>query len=159
MSMSPTLSIVISFLGFCWIFAKKVYPHITKYLDDYIDSIKKNVSDAENFKNDAYSALKDAYVHKDDTEEIIRENRTKSEEKIKRLKAENVKSLHHLRERHTASLKVQLDAELAKQKNFLIERLSDVILLRLSEKISNSECNVSTSFDKEDLQKLLGSQR
>jgi hypothetical protein len=49
-----------------------------------------------------------------------------------------------------------LDAEFIRQKNLLIDKLADVILEKLSEKIANSECEITVSIDKNDLRKLLG---
>ncbi len=156
MSIDPGLSIVVSFIGFSWLFVKKIYPILTKKLDDHIESVKNKIQEAENLKNEAYTSLKSAYVQKDDTEEVIRTNRLKSEEKIKRLQRENEKLLQALRERHEASLKLQLEAELAKQKSRLIERLSDLIIEKLSDRVTDADCKVLTNIDKNELSKLLG---
>jgi hypothetical protein len=134
-----------------------MYSPLVKKLDAHIDSVKNKISEAEAFKNEAYVALKRAYIKKDDTEEIIRVNRVKSEEKIRRMQEENEKLLQHLRERHEMSLKMQLDAEFARQKNMLVERLSDLILEKISERVADSEYEILTSIDKDDLRKLLGS--
>lgn len=157
MNIDPGISIVISFVGFGLIFAKKIYPILTKKLDDHIESVKNKIQEAENLKDEAYASLKNAYIQKDDTEELIRINRLKSEEKIRRLQEENEKLLQMLRERHEASLKLQLEAEFAKQKNHLIEKLSDLIIEKLSERVTDENCKVVTNIDKEDLSKLLGS--
>ena len=156
MNIDAGLSIVVSFIGFSWIFAKKIYPILTKKLDDHIESVKNKIQEAEDLKNEAYASLKSAYVQKDDTEELIKMNRLKSEEKIKRLQEENEKLLKMLRERHEASLKVQLEAEFAKQKSHLIEKLSDLVIKKLSEKVSDVDCKTITNIDKNDLNKLLG---
>jgi len=156
MNIDPGLSVVISFIGFSWIFVKKIYPILTKRLDDHIESVKNKIQEAEDFKNEAYASLKNAYIKKDDTEELIKMNRLKSEEKIKRLQEENEKLLKMLRERHEASLKVQLEAEFAKQKSHLIEKLSDLVIKRLSERVVNANCKIVTNIEKNDLNKLLG---
>jgi F0F1-type ATP synthase membrane subunit b/b' len=156
MSIDPGTSIVISFAMFAYIFAKKIYPPILKMLDEHIESVKNKIREAEEFKDSAYVALKQAYTKKDDTQKIIADNRLKSEERIRKLQQENERLLKALRERHTVALQMQLDAELAKHKNRLVERLSDLLIERISEKVSSPDCEVSTNISKSDLQKLLG---
>jgi hypothetical protein len=51
-------------------------------------------------------------------------------------------------------LKIQLNAELAKQKDWLIEKLADQVVERLSQRVSSSGCEISINFTKEELQKL-----
>jgi F0F1-type ATP synthase membrane subunit b/b' len=153
--MDPELCIVISFVLFALIFAKKIYPAIIQKLDDHIEEVKNKIREAELLQEKASESLKEACAKRDDIQEIIRVNRLKSEEKIKKLQKENEELLKQLRKRHEASLKTQLDAEFIKQKNILIDRLADLILEKLSEKVVNSECEISTSIDKSDLRKLL----
>jgi F0F1-type ATP synthase membrane subunit b/b' len=154
MYITPEFSIVLSFFGFVYIFIRKVYPIVIEKIDEYIESIKLKIQQAETEKDNAYLFLKQAYVKKDDTEEIIKLNRAKSEEKIKHLKTENEKLLDSLNERYEASIKMQLEAEYVKQKNQLIERMSDVVIEKLSEIVLDAHCEVVTSFRKEDLLKL-----
>ena len=117
MSIDPSVSIVISFLGFCWIFAKKVYPMLTQKLDEHIEAVKQQIAEAEKLREDAAAALKKAQEKEEEIEKIITANRLKSEEKIIRLREENERLLKILRERHEISLKTQLEAEVVKQKN------------------------------------------
>ena len=157
MSIDPSVSIVISFLGFCWIFAKKVYPMLTQKLDEHIEAVKQQIAEAEKLREDAAAALKKAQEKEEEIEKIITANRLKSEEKIIRLREENERLLKILRERHEISLKTQLEAEVVKQKNQLIDRLADLILKRISEKIEETDYKFSISLKKEDLNKLLES--
>jgi F0F1-type ATP synthase membrane subunit b/b' len=157
MSIDPSVSIVISFLGFCWIFAKKVYPMLTQKLDEHIEAVKQQIAEAEKLREDAAAALKKAQEKEGEIEKIIIANRLKSEEKIRRLHDENERLLKILRERHEISLKTQLEAEVVKQKNQLIDRLADLILKRISEKIEETDYKFSISLKKEDLNKLLES--
>lgn len=157
MSIDPSVSIVISFLGFCWIFAKKVYPMVTQKLDEHIEAVKQQIAEAEKLREDAAAALKKAQEKEGEIEKIIIANRLKSEEKIIRLHDENERLLKILRERHEISLKTQLEAEVVKQKNQLIDRLADLILKRISEKIEETDYKFSISLKKEDLNKLLES--
>ncbi len=157
MSIDPSFSIVISFLGFCWIFAKKVYPMLTQKLDEHIEAVKQQIAEAEKLREDAAAALKKAQEKEGEIEEIITANRLKSEEKIRRLREENERLLKMLRERHEISLKTQLEAEVVKQKNQLIDRLADLILKKISERIEETDYKFSISLKKEDLNKLLES--
>ncbi|MDR3155705.1 MAG: hypothetical protein LBT90_01200 [Holosporaceae bacterium] len=154
MFLTPDFSIVLSFFGFMYIFIKKIYPIVIAKIDEYIESVKLKIQHAETRKDNAYLFLKQAYVQKDDTEEIIRLTRLKSKEKIMRMKVENEKLLDSLHERYEASIKVQLEAELMKQKNQLVERISDVVIEKLSKIIVDAHCEVVTTVKKEDLRKL-----
>lgn len=155
MNIDPSVSIVISFLGFALIFAKKVYPMIIKKLDDHIDSVKQKIAEAEKLKDEARTALKNAYIRKDDIEKIVEENRKKSEERIENLRRENDALLQTLKQRYEDSLKTQLEAAFLKQKNILIDKLSDLLIEKLTEKMKNSKIESDTVITKEELQKLL----
>ncbi|MDR3187355.1 MAG: hypothetical protein LBT63_02950 [Holosporaceae bacterium] len=155
MTLDPELSVIASFIGFSWIFAKKVYPLVTKALDAHIEAVKREILEAETLKNEASVALEKARAEKNALEDVIEENRRISEKKIKRLQAEQEESLKLLRERHEALLKTQLEAELAKQKDQLIKKLSILIRERLLEKVSAANYRSSTSIAEEDLKKLL----
>ena len=155
MSIDPSFSVAVSFVGFCWIFFKKVYPVITQKLDEHIESVKQKILEAENLKDDACSVLKNAYRKKDDIEKIIEENRKKSEEKIERLRQENEEELQNLRKRYEDAVKAQAEAAFVKQKSLLIEKLSDLIIERLTEKIKNSGSETDIMITKEDLKKLM----
>ncbi len=155
MSIDAGFSIVISFLCFAWIFAKKVYPLLTKALDDHIDAVKQKILDAERAKEDASRALKVAYVKNQEVADVVEENRRQSEERIKHLKEENEKYIAELRARYEASLKARLEAEFTKQKSALLEQLADLVVEKLSEKVQGSNCKVSTTVTKKDLQKLV----
>lgn len=157
MSIDASFSIVISFLGFCWIFVKKIYPLITQKLDEHIEAVKQQIAEAEKLREDAAVALKKAQEKEGEIEGIITANHLKSEEKIRKLHEENERLLKMLRERHEISLKTQLEAEFVKQKNQLIDRLANLILEKISEKIEEEDYKFSISLKKEDLNKLLES--
>jgi F0F1-type ATP synthase membrane subunit b/b' len=155
MSLDPGISIVVSFIGFFWIFIKKIYPLATKTIDEHIELVKNQISEAESLKNNASLALKEAYARKNEAVELIEKNRRESNEKIKRLRQENEEYLKTLRERFESSLKNQLEAELARQKELLMEKLSDQLIKKLKEKVESDDCDVSSVFSREDLKKLL----
>ena len=155
MNIDPSISIVISFLGFAWIFVKKVYPMIIKKLDDHIDSVKQKIAEAEKLKDEARTALKNAYIRKDDIEKIVEENRKKSEERIENLRRENEALLQTLKQRYEDSLKTQLEAAFLKQKNILIDKLSDLLIDKLTKKMKNSKIESDIVITKDELQKLL----
>ena len=155
MNIDPSISIVISFLGFAWIFVKKVYPMIIKKLDDQIDSVKQKIAEAEKLKDEARTALKNAYIRKDDIEKIVEENRKKSEERIENLRRENEALLQTLKQRYEDSLKTQLEAAFLKQKNILIDKLSDLLIDKLTKKMKNSKIESDIVITKDELQKLL----
>ena len=155
----PEASIVVSFLGFLLLFAKKIYPFIVEQLDRYINSIKEQIYRSESQKDEAYALLKIAYEKKDKVEETIKLNRVKSKEKIKRLSEENAAHLNLLKENHEISINKQLDAELTKQKNLLINRLSDSIIENLTNEIIADRSKFKISVNKSDLCKLLRNPR
>ncbi|MDR2067547.1 MAG: hypothetical protein LBP41_00985 [Holosporaceae bacterium] len=155
MKLDAELSIIASFIGFCWIFAKKVYPLLTKTLDAHIEAVKSKISEAELLKNEASAALEKARAEKSILESVIEENRLTSGKKIKQLREEHEKSLRLLRERHEILLKAKLEAELAKQKDELIKKLSLLIREKLLERIGDADYAPSMAIIKEDLKKLL----
>ena len=155
MNIDAGISIVVSFLCFAWIFAKKVYPLLTSALDEHIDSVKQKILDAERMKEEASNALKVAYVKNQELADVIEENRKMSEERIRHLKEENAKYIAELRERYEASLKARLEAEFAQQKSALLDELADLVVEKLSEKVQSADCKISTVVTKEDLQKLV----
>lgn len=157
--MTPELTVLISFLGFAWIFWKKIYPLLAKKLDEHIETVKKKISDAEVLRDEAYAALKQAQLKKIETEALIEAHKIKTEQKIKLLYEENAKLMRHTIERYETSMKTQLEAEIAKQKNQLIERLSNVLIEKLVERINDGSCSLDTRLEKKDLKKLLGSQK
>ncbi|MDR2157968.1 MAG: hypothetical protein LBO02_01470 [Holosporaceae bacterium] len=155
MHIDPGISIAISFVGFSWIFMRKIYPFVANTIDKHIESVKNKINEAELLRENASLALKEAYVKKNDVVELIEKNRRESNEKIKRLRQENEDYLKTLRERFESSLKNQLEMELAKQKELLLAKLSDQLIKKLKEKIESDNCNVSNNFSKKELQKLL----
>jgi F0F1-type ATP synthase membrane subunit b/b' len=97
--MTPGVSIVVSFLGFAYIFAKKVYPTAIKALDGHIESIKNKIKEAELLKEEATLALEEAYAKKEGIARLVEENKKASEERIERLRLENERYLKALREK------------------------------------------------------------
>lgn len=154
MSIDPGVSIVISFLGFGWIFMKKIYPVIVRNLDEHIESVKRKIADAEKVQMDAVAALEKSKEKRKELVKIIAANQLESEKKIKKLQKENEHLLEILRERHTNSLKSQLEAEFIKRRELLLDRLSELIVKRVSEKIE-ADCEFPISLDKKDLNKFL----
>jgi F0F1-type ATP synthase membrane subunit b/b' len=155
MSISVEMTVVFSFIGFCFLFAKKIYPLITKGLDAHIDSVKNQIKEAEDLKAKASEALQLAYSRKDETIKIIQENERVTSEKIQRMYEENEQALNALRTRQEIALENQLKAEFQKQKEKLIDRIADLVVNKLTEKIESRECKIPTNFTKEDLRKLI----
>ncbi|GHU20464.1 hypothetical protein FACS189472_11830 [Alphaproteobacteria bacterium] len=57
--------------------------------------------------------------------------------------------------RSYSAMKAQLEAEVAKQKNQLIEKLSDLLIERLQKKFNDGNCQLKTDITQKDLEKLL----
>jgi F0F1-type ATP synthase membrane subunit b/b' len=155
MTLDPELSVVVSFIGFSWIFVKKIYPLVTKALDAHIEAVKSKILEAESLKDEASAALEKARTEKNALKNVIEENRLISEKKIKRLRMEHEESLKLLRKHHEALLKTQLEAELAKQKDQLVKKLSILIKEKLLEKVVSADYRSSVSVTQEDLKRLL----
>ena len=154
MNIDAGFSIVISFVSFGVIFIKKVYPVITKKLDAHITDVKSKINEAESMRNEAALILKKAYEKKDSINKIIEENQKISQKRFEKLQIENEIYIKQLQERYKASMQNQLDAELAKQKKQLIDKLSDLFFEKLSNEVNvktfHSEVNTNIEF----LQKL-----
>jgi F0F1-type ATP synthase membrane subunit b/b' len=152
--LSADVSVIISFVGFVWIFKEKIYPLLLQTLDEHIGSVQDKIDGVESLKSESSVALKKARLTKGSIAGVIHESRIASGAKIKRLRDENEEYLRTLKVRFEASLKTQLEAELAKQRDLLIERLADQIVEKLSEQVKSSRCEVSVNFAEEDLRKL-----
>ncbi|MDR2267832.1 MAG: hypothetical protein LBD81_00075 [Holosporaceae bacterium] len=153
--MDPEFTIVLSFIGFCWIFAKKIYPPLIGYLDDYIEEVKKQISDAKIYKDEASVALKRARVKETEVQTALAELRLKNEKKLNVLRKENEKMLQNMRKKYESSVASRLNAELAMQKNSLIEKVTDALVKKLKQEARSRTHHIEANIKKEDLEKLL----
>lgn len=156
MVLTPELSILIAFVIFILIFAVKVYPSVVTALDEYIESVKQRLAKAEEMNISSSRNLEKAKEKEKKTGELIEASRLKSEEKMRRLQEENERQLELLRERHEISLQNQLEAEFKKQRNVLIDRVSDLIVEGVEKQVGANESYLETEISKKDLEKLLG---
>ncbi len=159
MSIDAEFSVFISFCMFAYLFYDKVCPLLINYLDDYIESVKMKIQRSEERKKTAYGALKTAYANRDAAKKAIVDNQKRSDEKVAKLRVENAEYLKALRLRHEAALKTQLEAEAAKQKNLLINKLSDAIVNEVECQVVSGEREFAINVDKKDLYRLLGEER
>lgn len=155
MNINPEMTVLISFIGFGFLFWKKLYPLVTKGLDDHIDEVKKQIEEAEGMKNQASEALRQAYIHKDEVENFVKENQRATDEKMQRLYDDNERILRELREKQEAALEAQLRSEFVKQREQLLDKIADLVVNKLTEKIESGECKIPTNFAKDDLRKLI----
>lgn len=155
MTFSSELSIVISFAAFAVVFAWKIYPFVLEALDGYIDEIKLRISKAEEEENKALRALEQAAEKKGEIEKLLEIDRLESKEKMCELREESEQSLALLREHHEVSLKNQLEAEFVKQKNVLIDRLSDLIIGEVGREFEAEDFSLVSSIKSGDFNKLL----
>ena len=146
------LSILISFLCFLAIIIKKVWPLIINSLDSHIEKVKTQISSAEEQREKSAAALARASQIGSKVQSEVEDYKKKSEERIAQLKGENEQYLQKLREKSEKSLNAQLNAELSKQKDQLLDRLAALIIDRLSEKVKGQVFDVN--FSQEDLKKL-----
>lgn len=156
MVLTPELAVLIAFCIFSLIFAAKVYPSVVAALDEYIESVKNKLSKAEEMRLSASRDLQNAVKKEKETGELINISRFKSEEKMRKLQEENELQLEMIRERHQVSLQNQLEAEFRKQRNALIDRLSDLIVEGVEKKIeTQKDSKLGEEIRKSDLEKLL----
>lgn len=153
--MSPEIAVLISFILFSIAFYLKVYPLLQKMIGNYISDVQDKIEEAERLKDEASALLKEAYINKDNVEEIIAANKRLADARIEEIKRQNEAHLEVIKARYEASLKTQLDAELSRQKNILIHKLSDLLTEKLSEKIKNDNIEVGLNVSKDDLLKLI----
>ena len=146
------LSILGSFLCFLFLVFKKVWPLLTKSLDDHIEKVKAQINSAEKLREESAAALARASQTSANIQNEVENYKKRSEERISQLEKENQLYLRALREKATLSLNAQLSAELSKQKEILVGRLSDLIIKKLSEKMNDQSEEIS--FSKEDLKRL-----
>lgn len=153
MAIDPNFSVFISFVGFLFIFLKKIYPFVTKKLDEHIKSVKDKIDETENMYKDTAQLLKGAYVKKDEIDVAIENYKLESAERLKRIEKENEMYITLLRERYEISLKKQIESELAKQKSILINKISDIIVEKISDMPIDRASD--TKLTKEDIERLL----
>lgn len=146
------LSILGSFLCFLFLVFKKVWPLLLKSLDDHIEKVKNKINSAEKLREESTAALTRANLARANIQNEIESYKRRSEERIFQLERENQLYLRALREKAALSLNAQLSAELSKQKEILVDRLSDLIVEKLSEKTKVQSEEIS--FSKEDLKRL-----
>jgi F0F1-type ATP synthase membrane subunit b/b' len=153
--MDPEFTIVLSFTGFCWIFAKKIYPPLIGYLDSYIEEVKKQISYAETYKDEASVTLERSRVKKTEVQTALAEFRLRNEKKLDVLRKENEKMLQNMRKKYEASAESRLSAELAMQKNLLIKKVATTLVKKLKQEARSQTHHIETNIKKEDLEKLL----
>ncbi|MDR2723957.1 MAG: hypothetical protein LBB25_01975 [Holosporaceae bacterium] len=155
MTIDPGFSLVISFMGFVWFFVKKVYPLVAKMLDEHIGAVSKRISQAEEEKENAALMRQEACEKEKGIAIVIENNKKTSREKLEKLLKENEEYLKVLFKRFEVSLKAQLEAEMVKQKDMLLEKMSDEIIKKITQQIKTAKCDVLMDLKKEDLQKLV----
>ncbi|MDR2646059.1 MAG: hypothetical protein LBC04_02705 [Holosporaceae bacterium] len=155
MTLDPGISLVASFFGFVWIFAKKVYPLAAGILDEHIESVKRKIADAEQQRTAATEALTEATQKKNDIAEIIAIHKKASTDRLKKLRQENDEHLKALSTRLEASLKAQLEAEAFKQQDLLLEKISQDLVAKITTHPSSSAIGAPPAYANEDLQKLM----
>lgn len=154
MAISAEVTVVISFVVFCWLYAKKIYPLVTRGLDGHIDEIRNRIDEAERLKKQALEDLRQAYIRKDESEKFVIRSRHENEEKIRKLYADNEVILQELAKKQEAALNARLNAEFMKQKEGLFERVADLICDEVKDRI-RSRGAPTVAFSKEDLKRLV----
>ncbi|MDR1551395.1 MAG: hypothetical protein LBS14_01815 [Holosporaceae bacterium] len=153
--MDASLSLVISFAGFVWLFWKKIYPFVIYQLDKYIEGVKSKIRNAEQSKEKASIALRDAQEKRCEVAITMEKDKKESQERLQRLGKENERQLEEIRKKFGISLQKRLDQETEKKKDELLNRLSDQIVAQVSARLSTWEANKFEEFTQEDLQKLV----
>jgi F0F1-type ATP synthase membrane subunit b/b' len=146
------LSILISFLCFLAIVIKKVWPVLMSGLDSHIENVRNQINSAEKLREESAAALIRADKISSNIQSEIEKYKKKSEERISQLEEENRRYIQALKEKAAQSLEAQMNAELSKQKEMLVDKLADLIAEKLSEK--SKDLSRDVSFSEEDLRKL-----
>lgn len=155
MVLSPEGVVVISFLGFALVFAWKVYPQVVRALDGYIQSVKDALSKAEGEQRSASRNFNAAKEKEKEVGRLIESERLDSEKRMCQLRKDNERLLNLFRERYEISSKVELESEVRKQKNLLIDRLSDLIVDEIESQAVRHERRTRQGIRASDLKKLL----
>lgn len=150
--MIAELSILGSFLCFLVLIIKKIWPLLINSLDNYIEKVRGQISSAEKLKEESTVALARANRISSDIQGEVENYKKKSEERIAQLEEENKRYIQAMKEKAALSLDIQLKTELAKQKEILVDKLADLVVERLSEKVKEQDW--ATIFSKEDFKKL-----
>ncbi|MBE6447558.1 MAG: hypothetical protein E7015_03715 [Alphaproteobacteria bacterium] len=148
------VSIVISFIGFLVLFAKKVYPLVVGGVDSYIAEVRSKIDEAERLKSEAEKALEEAERQKLKVASEIKMYQKKSRERIKELEQENEKYLKVLEMQSEASFDKFIQSEFARHKKELMGQLSDLVIQKLMERIEAEGLNGSLNVSSDDLKML-----
>lgn len=151
--MSAEFSVLVSFVIFFMLFAWKIYPLLVQNLDEYIESIRKKIHDVQSLQKRAEMSLNHAYGKQGQLESAIEDSRRRSEERIRHIHEENEKCIMALEKRHKEQLQAQLESELIRQRDLLIERLSDVIIDKLEDKMKDAKS--LPKINKKDLENII----
>lgn len=149
---TPELWILFSFLCFIAFFGKKLYKTVVEQLDAYIKGVEQKIQEAEDLKNEALDALKEANKKKEEIEELIKAQHRASEEKITKLTAANEKYINHLTDSFRASFEKKVQADLSKRINEVKTSISDMVLRQLEKEILSKKPKIRVS--KTDLERL-----
>ena len=129
--MIAELSILGSFLFFLALLIKKVWPLLKSSLDAHIERVKNQIDSAEKMREDSTNALNRANLVSLNIQNEVEDYKRRSKERIDQLEEENRRYIQNLKEKAEQSLNAQLNAELSKQKEILVDRLADLIAERL----------------------------
>jgi F0F1-type ATP synthase membrane subunit b/b' len=155
MNIDPSVSIVISFAGFAYVFMKKICPLTIKSLDDYIDSVKNKFLGAEQQWTDASQQMNDAILKKDNITAVIENDNNASRIRIEKFREDNEAHLQILAGRLEASMKAQLEAESQRLRDALLTKISDEISARIATLAESGGCTMASEYAPDDLKKLL----
>ncbi|MDR0753687.1 MAG: hypothetical protein LBE95_03415 [Holosporaceae bacterium] len=154
MTLDPSVSLVVSFFGFVWVFAKKVYPLAVGILDEHIKSVKGKITDAEHRRTAAAQTFANATKKKNDVVEAVAAYKKASADRLKRLQQESNEYLKTLSIRLETSLEAQLKAEAIKQQDLLLKKISQDLIAKIATHPS-STIGAPSAYANEDLQKLM----
>lgn len=156
MTFNAETSVTISFVLFIILFAIKVYPVVVGYLDEYIESVRTKINNAEKSERNAQAQFASANEEMGRVAESAEEIRANSDKKNQIIREEHEKYLRELEIRQDAIFNSRFEAESSKQKNELISRLSDLIVDRLADDISKGKSSkFSIKLNSKDLEKLV----
>jgi F0F1-type ATP synthase membrane subunit b/b' len=155
MSIDSGFSIVISFIGFVYVFIKKVRPSAVKTLDDRIDFVKKTFSDAEQLRDRNGLQLDNAVRLKSEIALQINQSQQASRGRIEKYSRDSAAALAASAARLEASTKAQLEAEEIKHQEILLDRISSEIVSRIAAMAKEGTCDTSLKLSAKDLEKLL----
>lgn len=147
--------VLVAFVIFCILFGKKVWGMLTSFLDDYINSVKRELNVAKELNDESRRILEEAKKKSDEINVRIAEIKKQSELDMKEIEDKYKTAIANLIVSLEKSFNDDIDFEVSVQERELINRIKSKILDTLKDRFNDKVFDVKLLSKHEDLIKDL----